>query len=493
MLGKLNLSSTNIIQRIYQAWSLLRLSPFDLSTVEGRSKERYRRIALTSVAGVSAKGIGIITSLISVPLTVDYLGTERYGLWMTISSVIALLGFADLGMGNGLLNAVAEADGKDDRAAALTYVSSAFFMLSGIGLSLLMVFALTYSFIPWHRVFNVTSAVAVRESGPAMAVLTAIFAFNMPFGIVQRVQMGYQEGFKNYLWGIVGALLGLAGLLVAVYLKAGLPWLILAMSGGPTLALLLNWLTVFVWSKPGLFPRWRAFNRAAGGKILSTGTLFLILQVLALVGTSSDNVVIAQMLGASAVASYAVTQKLFSITQIAQFFTQPLWPAFGEAMARADYAWARSTLNRFLLLSLGLGLATALPLLVLGKPVIALWAGPALVPSTLLLAGFSLWVLLAGYGGSMSSFLNSGSLLGRQTTFFAIASIISLLLKVILAHTWQTAGVIWGTVIGYGIFYVVPAGRLAYGALRDPVKPEGSPEVEGMISLCNDSASERRR
>jgi len=449
-----------------QALSLLRVKPFDGSTAEGRSKERYRRIALTSVTGVTAKGVSILAALISVPLTIDYLGTERYGLWMTISSIIVLLGFADFGIGNGLVNAISKADGEGDREAACTHVASAFFMLLGIALFILIVFIIAYPFIPWHRVFNVTSESATRESGPATALLIIIFAFNMPFGIVQRVQMGYQEGYKSNLWGIGGSLIGLAGLLIAIHTKAPLPWLVFAMSGGPAFALLLNWFAELVWGRPWLIPRWQAFNWDCGRKIVTTGLLFLVLQVFALVGNSSDNLVIAQVLGASAVASYAVTQKLFSVTQIAQFFIMPLWPAFGEAMAREDYRWARRTLNRSLILSFGLGVLTALPLLMFGKQIIAAWAGVTLIPSTLLLVGFAFWVLLAGYGGSMSSFLNSGRLLARQTVFYALASITALILKVILTQHWGSAsGVIWATVIGYGIFYAIPAARLSFGAL----------------------------
>jgi O-antigen/teichoic acid export membrane protein len=459
--------------RTKQAASFARLTPFDTSTIDGRSKERYRRIALTSVTAIAAKSIAILTALISVPLTIDYLGLERYGLWMTMSSVIALLGFADLGIGNGLLNAVAEADGKDDRYAACSYVSSAFFILLGIAIFLLVLLTSVYSFIPWQRVYNVTSDSAIRESGPATAFFIVISIINMPLGIVQRVQMGYQEGVRSHLWTIAGALAGFVGLLVVVNFKLGLQWLVLAVSGGPVLVMLINWFREFTCLKPWLFPNWSAFDWKTGRKIVSTGILFLILQIFAIIGNSSDNIVIAQILGVSSVASYAVTQKLFSITQIAQFFILPLWPAFGEAMARNDNAWVRRALNRSLILSLVLGVFTAFPLLIFGKQIIAWWAGIALIPSTIMLIGFVLWVLLAGYGGSMSSFLNSGSLLGRQTFFYSVASITSLILKIVLTKVWQSpAGVIWATVFGYGIFYVIPAAMLSYGSLiqKDPIR-----------------------
>ena len=103
----------NVSQKIAHLQSLFRLRPFETSTEGGRSKERFRRAALTTMASAIAKAIALLTGLISVPLTFRYLGAEQYGIWMVLVSLIAAMGFADLGIGNGLMNAVSEAYGKD--------------------------------------------------------------------------------------------------------------------------------------------------------------------------------------------------------------------------------------------------------------------------------------------------------------------------------------------------------------------------------------------
>ncbi|MDQ3013711.1 MAG: hypothetical protein M3X11_23770, partial [Acidobacteriota bacterium] len=196
----------NLQRQFGRAWEVLRLAPFDASTEEGRSQERYRRVLLSAGASITAKAITAATTLISIPLTVNYLGTERYGMWMTISSVIAMLAFADLGMGNGLVNSIAEAHGRDDRAAACRYVSSGFFMLLGVAVGIVLLFSMAYGLMPWPRVFNVTSELAMREAGPALAVFVLCFAANIPLGVVERVQLGYQEGFVSSVWQSAGSL-----------------------------------------------------------------------------------------------------------------------------------------------------------------------------------------------------------------------------------------------------------------------------------------------
>ncbi len=252
---KLGTVFTSAVATIQQWLGLVRFKEFDTSTPEGRSQERYRRLALTAVSSTGAKLVTVATMLISIPLTLNYLGSERYGLWMTISSIIAMMGFADLGMGLGLMNAVSEAHGQEDPLAAERYVSSGFFMLAAVALVLLAGFALAYPAISWPRVFNVHSQQAIREAGPAIAVFIGCFAANLPLGVVRNVQHGYQEGFINNLWESAGKLLGLLGLLLVIYLQAGLVWLVLALTGAPAVALLLNNLELFGYRRPWLRPR----------------------------------------------------------------------------------------------------------------------------------------------------------------------------------------------------------------------------------------------
>ena len=238
------------LSRLRKFASDLRFAAHSTSTPEGRSKERYRRAFLTSLASGLSRVIGVATSLISVPLTLHYLGTERYGLWMTISAVIAALGISDLGISNGLTNGVAQAHGRDDRLLARQYVSSAFFLLIGIAAALGVIFAISYPWVSWSSVFRVRSTQATSEVGPAVAVFTACFLANIPAGIVSRVQLGFQEGFIANLWASLGSILGLLSLLVVIHIHGSLALLVLAMAGAPIVALMLNGIAVFSCTLP---------------------------------------------------------------------------------------------------------------------------------------------------------------------------------------------------------------------------------------------------
>src|SRR5680860_76256 len=147
---------------------IFQFSSHDTSTSVGKSNERYRRILLTGGSTVIVKIFSAAINLITVPLTVHYLGAERYGLWMAISSIMALMSFADLGLGNGLLNAISKAHGKNSIKDAQTAVSSTFYMLLSISGVLLLIFLIIYPYIEWQNVFNAQSKLAIEESGPTM-------------------------------------------------------------------------------------------------------------------------------------------------------------------------------------------------------------------------------------------------------------------------------------------------------------------------------------
>jgi len=69
----------------------------------------------------------------------------------------------------------------------------------------------------------------------------------------------------------------------------------------------------------------------------------------------------------------------------------------------------------------------------------------------------------------MSTFLNSGPLLKKQLLIIGLASISSVLLKVGLSIKFGVSGIIWATVIGYSIFFIVPSYRIAFNYLKQTV------------------------
>src|SRR5262249_51089015 len=101
------------------------------------------------------KGGSIVCNFLLVPLTINYLDTTNYGIWLTITSFISWFSFFDIGLGNSLRNKFAEARAKGDLNLAQAYVSSAYYTIGFICTVLFLLFLIANSYVNWDYVLNV--------------------------------------------------------------------------------------------------------------------------------------------------------------------------------------------------------------------------------------------------------------------------------------------------------------------------------------------------
>jgi O-antigen/teichoic acid export membrane protein len=408
-----------------------------------------------TLSGGLAKACSALTMVAAVAATSRYLNVQRFGLWMTLVSMTALLSFADFGLGSSLVNAVSNARG--DGRAIQTAVTNSLLSLGTVTLGLGLLAWLTLHGVDWARFFNLTDATARAEAPAAVAIFIAILLLNNLLSLIQKLQWGLQLAWQAGLWASGGQLLALLGVLYAAHRKAGLVWLMAALGGGPLLAWLINSLHFFARAYPHYRPRWGLAQRRQCLQLGLAGTLFMWLEGMALIGNASDNVIIAHLLGAAAVASYAVAQKLVAALSLSQLLSTPLWPAFGDALAHGDHAWAQRLLRRILLLALLWGAFSALIIRGLGPWIIRVWAGPSLVPSAAVLDGFAAAAIMLALVAPLSAFLNTSEHLRRQSVYYPVASVAAVALMIGLTDWYRNAaGAIWGKVIAYTVLFLIP-------------------------------------
>lgn len=449
--------ATKLLARLGHLRTLARLTPFDVSTEAGRSNERQRLVAVSAAASLLGRVVSVAASLLSVPLTLNYLGDERFGLWMTISSVIAMLSFADLGIGNGLLSFISNAYGRNDSQAIKRYVSSASAILSSIALAVVLVFFLVYPLISWKMLFNVHSDLAIRESGQAMAVFVICFAANIPISVVQRTQLGLQLGFMAHLWQMLGSIMSLASVLLVIHFELGLPWLVGGMAGAPVLAMAVNGMLFFWVKRPDIRPGMLHISHNAMKEIAHVGLLFLLLQVVAAIVSASDNLVIAQLLGANAVAQYSVPEKLFSIVPILlSMVLMPLWPAYGESIARRDGQWVKKTFINSMVITILFATIVAGLLAAFSNTLLSYWLGKDIAPAPTLIFGLAAWKVVEAIAIALAALLNGCGVVKAQVLVASVTAICAISLKLYLVPVMGVAGVVWATLLAYVCCALLP-------------------------------------
>lgn len=435
---------------------------------ENHGQRRLRRAGLTGVVTLLARGVTVGIGLVTLPLTSHYLGKERFGLWLTLSSFITWMAIADFGLANSLINALSAADGKDDRRAAQQAVASAFWLVLAVAVAVILICLALAPLVSWERVFNVSSPAAVAEAAPAMLVVLVICALRLPASLVGCVYQAYQEGYLHQLWSGLSGVLGAAGLLLAIKLEAGLPWLVLAFLGSMLLADLLSAAYLFGWRRSWLLPHPQRFNSAEARWLLRQGGQFWVAQMSAVLMLQVGLFLVARMFGAGSAAEYGTTLRLCTLIGAVQTaFVAPLWAAYGEAAARQDFAWLTRTFRQSLRVSLWWAVPMAL-LLLIGLP----WAFKLLVTADVTSSWHLRLALLTAEivnaaARCVSTLLNGLGAVRSQAIFGPLGGVTNLLLSWLLGRWLGVPGIAWATVICLVIFWLGVMGRDAALRLRE--------------------------
>ena len=446
-----------MLDKIQQLLHLFSWQPFDTNTEQGRANERHRRILWTTLASGFAKFTGILTSIITIPLTFHYLGVERFGLWMLFNTLVIFFNFADIGIGYGLISLIADAKGKNDQRKIQTYIASSLVTLSVFSFVLSVIFLIVYPLIKWEQVFNVISPQAIEESYPAVFIFGWGLILSIPLNIIQKILSSLQRGFAANGWQGLASLLSFLGIISSIYFQATIEWLVFSLVGLPLLVMLFNNIWFFYFSKNALGLQIKLCDWEIVKQLLTKGSTFFVLHFFGAIAISIDNILIAQWLGASAVSSYAVSEKLFSvISLIILLFILPLWAAYSEAFAKGDLKWVKNTLKRSIILSLSISSCLAVILILFGQNLMWLLMNKAVEIPTMLLLGFGIWKIVEALGMTLSIFLNGAHLVSQQaitSIFWAIASIF---IKITFLKWFGIIGIIWGSVVAYSVFVLLP-------------------------------------
>jgi O-antigen/teichoic acid export membrane protein len=419
---------------------------------------------MTGLSSVAARGLVGITSLITIPLMLRHLGAERFGLWMSIASLQAILSIADFGLGNSLLNAVAAAFGKGDEGLIWRSIRTALRMQCLLSAAMAAAFLAAYPFVDWPKLFNISTPSASAEVGPTLLILVLAFCLRLIINVIQQAQMGLQRGYLANIWTGLGNGLSLAGIVLALEHGAGLPTLCLVFVGCPVAAGAVN-VVSWLWrmaprstangAEGGMAERSlaeRGMDRGLPKQMLLVGLQFFFLQATAALIGGMDPLIAGHILGPKSVADLSVAQKPFELVSIfLVLLSQPLWPAYREAIVSRDVRWVRWTLLRALTAALLLSGIAAITMGFAGRYLISVWAGPNAHPSTMLIVGYGFANVVTTLLTQASIFLNAMGKINFQLAILVPAAVVALILKFLLTEHFGLAAIPWTTVAVWAV------------------------------------------
>ena len=216
---------------------------FHFHNILGGSK-RTSLLKKNIAASIFIKGISILSSLLLVPLTLDYVNKELYGIWLTLSSIVVWINFFDIGLTLGLKNRLTEALTTHDYARGKSLVSTTYFMMLAIFIPVSIVVMLLIPFINWPELLNVPT-IYNKDIQIVLYLLVIFMTIQMFFNVLNTVVSAYQKTAMASLFAMLGQLLSL--LLIFILTRTTPPSLI-----GLAFAISLSPIVVLI--IPDLFP-----------------------------------------------------------------------------------------------------------------------------------------------------------------------------------------------------------------------------------------------
>ena len=452
----------------------LRLTPFGADTEAHRTAERYRLAALGAVATIASRLTGIGLILLTVRWAAPQLGPERFGVWATFSGLATTLTFLDLGVGNALVNRIAHATASGDSHRLTSVLMGGIGWLVAIGSAASIVLVTASAWVPWTTLFKLSSSVSGDETLTAALVFSVLFGLNIISTGGLKILVGQQRSYEAQLISMLAALLAYPATWLA--LRQGNSVGLLLAAGLGTQSILIISMVLSLLAKRGLLAvrRLAVSMREERNNLLSTGALFLIVQIGTAIGWGSDTLFLAGIAGATDVAAFAVAQRLFLFAfQPVAILNGSLWAAYSDAHARDDRDFIRNTLRGSVALSVSVGGGLSILLLFFGARLASFWTESTIDVPWTLLAAFAFWTPLEAAGTAVAYYLNGTGIVREQMVVVLAFCALALPAKVLATLHAGATGLVAATALAYAVSHFGLYGTVYRRRILAPLRRDG--------------------
>lgn len=423
-------------------------------------QERTVKAKKNILVSILLKGPSIVIGLIIVPLTIDYVDVENYGIWLTISSIVAWISFFDIGLSNGLRNKFGEAIAVKDYNRAQQYVSTTYAILTLIFIPLLLVFSIINPFIDWPGILNVSQEKAF-ELKIVTYIVFAYFCFKIIFDSINIILIADQKPANASFRKLIEQVAALIIIyILTITTKGSLINLTIALCAAPLLIVLLFNITLFRGKYRNVVPSIKQIRFDQSPSLLSLGFKFFILHVAVLIQFQTSNFIIIRYFGPEEVAGYNIARKYFMIlTMFFSILILPMWSAVTNAKAQNDITWIKNMVNKYQKF-VWLFLIVGLLMLVLSPYAYDIWLGKGKIHISFSISlMLFLFVFSQIVGRLQGTVLNGIGALHLQFLVSLFSPLLFLLLcyLVISVFHWGVEGIVAASIIaGFNGFILAP-------------------------------------
>lgn len=390
------------------------------------------------IASFFIRGWLAIVVLLMVPLTLKMLGVYTNGIWLTISGILVWIDMLDIGLGNGLRNAVAESVALGDTENVRKAVSSTFFMLVVVIAPILLVLCCIIHFFDMYSALGIDSHY-ITQLKTILTVAVIISCSTFILKVVGNFYMGLQLPAINNLIQCIGYTLALLLTAIAYYAGSHSLFVVVVIN---TASPLLVWMFSIPYTFGIKYPQYRPAFHYVNFKMVqslcSSGFQFFILQICSVILFTSTNIIISRIFSPAEVTPYQIAYRYFSI--ILTVFTTiciPFWNATTDAYTTGDFVWIRKMGKKLDLVVVG-SFICLVPMVLISGYVYKMWIGDGVHIPFSLSVSMAVYIFILIASLRYSYILNGINVLKIQLIFTIFATIVFLPLALLACKSYGT-------------------------------------------------------
>lgn len=353
-----------------------------INFIKKRLNEGHSRSIMAKkniLASIFIKGASIAISLLFVPLTIHYVNSSSYGIWLTISSIIGWFSFFDIGLTHGLRNRFAEAKAKGEDSLAQVYVSTTYAILIIIFSITWLLFLVVNQFLNWSTILNISVTMQKEISTLAIIVFT-YFCLQFVLKVVSTILIASQQPAKSSLIDLSSQIISLIIVFILIKTTHGsLIYLGIALCVSPIIVLLSANIFLFRGEFIKYKPIISKVKFSYGRQLFTLGFKFFVIQIAGIIQYESTLFLIAHYFNTDEVTSYNIAYKYFGILQMGfMILIGPFWSGVTDAYNSGDIVWVKNAVKKYLLILIPF-IVTGIAMLFFANTVYDLWVGKSIV------------------------------------------------------------------------------------------------------------------
>lgn len=412
------------------------------------SSGRTRKAQVNIIGMLLIKGCNILINLAYVPLLINSLNQDRYGIWLTITTIVSWIAFFDIGLGNGLRNKLAETVACGDIENARKYVSTTYGTMGLLCLSFILIELCVVPFCNWNNLLNAQS-VSNEELTVLMLWVLSSLGFQMLLKLLNSVLYALQKPALSSLILMLSQLFAFIGVLIYTQISVDISLLELGriISLVPVIIFMAFSLVLFHFIMPDIAPKFSCFDKTKIKEIVVLGTKFFWIQMTTLLLFQSNNFIIAHTCGSAAVAEYNIAYKYIGLIEMVfMIIVTPFWSAATEAYAKKDYLWIKNILKKLKHISCCL-VGVGVLLIILSDLAYDWWLSSSIVPNKILLSLLLLYFCIQLSWARFGSIINGIGYIKLQFYVTMTEALVHIPLALLLGSYWGINGVVFSLIV----------------------------------------------